>query len=170
MTVVDRNEEREKNGAGVKSTAAIGKHPIHPMLIPFPIAFLVGALATDAIYWLTRAEMWAWFSFWLIYAGLVMGIIAAIVGFIDFASIDAVRRLTAAWIHFAGNGLVLLLALANLLIRWDNQIGAVLPAGIVISAVVSAILVVTGWYGGELSFRHRIGVSGDERDDRAGRP
>ena len=89
-----------------------------------------------------------------------MGVLAAVAGLIEFLTISRVRSLTAGWIHFLGNAAAILLALANLLYRIDEGLGAtVLPFGLILSAVVVAILLVTGWLGGELVFRHRIGVS-----------
>jgi len=54
------------------STARIGTHPIHPMLVPFPIACFVGTLVTDIAYWQTAEMQWANFSAWLLFAGLIM--------------------------------------------------------------------------------------------------
>ena len=54
------------------STARIGTHPIHPMLVPFPIAGFVGTLVTDIAYWRTAEMIWADFSAWLLFAGLIM--------------------------------------------------------------------------------------------------
>src|SRR3954471_17500016 len=91
------------------STAAVGGHPIHPMLIPFPIAFLCGALATDLAFWGTGDSFWARNSFWLLAAGLVTGVLAALFGLIDFLTIPRARSLAAAWVHFIGNDVVLIL-------------------------------------------------------------
>lgn len=148
------HEHRE----GVESTAAIAGHPIHPMLIPFPISFLVGALVTDLVYWSTGSSFWAQASFWLIGAGLATGLLAAIFGLTDFLTIKRVREHTAGWIHFLGNAAVLVIALVNLWLRWENPAAAILPWGVVLSAVIGLILIVTGWYGGELSYRHKVGI------------
>jgi uncharacterized membrane protein len=147
---------------GFRSTAAIGGHPIHPLLVPFPIAFLVGALLTDIVFWRTADLFWSRSSEWLIGAGLVMGALAAVAGLTDFLTISRVRSLAAGWVHFLGNAAALVLALWNLLRRTSGEPGAaVVPNGIILSAVVVAIFLVTGWLGGELVFRHRIGVVGD---------
>jgi hypothetical protein len=61
-------------------------------------------------------------------------------------------------VHFLGNGVALLLTLWNLLIRTNAPTLYVPETGLVLSAIVVAILLVTGWLGGELAFRHRIGV------------
>lgn len=144
---------------GVESTAAIAGHPIHPMLIPFPISFLVGALVTDLVYWSTNGAFWAESSFWLILAGLITGAIAAVFGLIDFLTIERVREHSAGWIHFIGNAAVLVIALISVLMRWDNPEAAVMPWGLLLSVVTGLILIVTGWYGGELAYRHKVGIS-----------
>jgi uncharacterized membrane protein len=146
-----------KTSESVRSHVTIGGHPIHPMLVPFPIAFLVGALVTDLAFWWTADPFWARASLWLAGAGLVTGALAAIAGLIDFLSICRVRELTAGWVHFLGNGAALLLTLWSVLHRFDDPVGAILPLGLILSAVVAGILGVTGWYGGELAYRHRIG-------------
>ena len=150
---------------GVRSTAAIFGHPIHPMLVVFPIGFLVGALVTDLAFWVTSDLFWARASDWLLGAGIVMGALAAVAGLIDFVTISRVRSLAAGWIHFLGNATAILLALWNLLHRMGGDPGAmVVPFGIILSAVVVAIFLVTGWLGGELVFRHRIGIIDDESE------
>jgi uncharacterized membrane protein len=143
----------------VPSKAALMGHPIHPVIVPFPIAFLVGALLTDLAFYTTRNEFWALGSMWLVGAGLLSGLLAAIFGLIDFAAVDKVRSHAAAWVHFIGNGIVLLLALVSLLMRVKDPVAAVIPLGMAISIADAALLIVTGWYGGELVYRHRIGLS-----------
>lgn len=154
---------------GVRSTASIGGHPIHPMLIPFPIAFLVGTLATDLVFWGSRAPFWASASMWLVGAGLVMGALAAVFGLIDFLTIERARSGSTGWIHFLGNLTAVVLALVSLLLRIGNPAGAVLPGGLVLSFIIVAILLVTGWMGGELAYRYKIGVIEDTDERAAGR-
>jgi uncharacterized membrane protein len=88
------------------STARVAMHPLHPMLVPFPIAFFTGALFTDVAYWKTAEMMWADFSAWLLFAGLVMGVLAALAGFIDFLSNRLIRGLSSAWLHMMGVTLI----------------------------------------------------------------
>lgn len=147
---------------GVPSTAAVVGHPIHPMLIPFPIAFLVGALAADLVYWNVPDPFWAYMAVWLVGAGFVTGILAAAAGVIDFFTIDRARAHIDGWIHFIGNAVVLVLAFVSLLIRTADVEGAIVPWGLILSAIITVLLVVTGWYGGELSYRYKIGVLEEE--------
>ena len=82
-----------------RSTAIIAGHPIHPMLIPFPIAFFVGTFICDLIYWQTSIEAWAAATPWLLGAGLVMAALAAVMGVIDVFGDQQIRQLSTAWWH-----------------------------------------------------------------------
>ena len=150
---------RSHDPSDIPSTAAISGHPIHPMLIPFPIAFLVGALVSDLIFTANQDVFWARAALWLTAAGLVFGVVAALFGAIDFFTIGRVRAFPIAWVHFIGNAVVLILALISVLMRANNPEAAVQPWGLVLSLMISLILVVTGWLGGELSYRHKVGVN-----------
>ena len=96
-------DEAEYSDSGVPSTVAIFGHPLHPLLVTFPIAFLPGALGTDVGYWLTGDSFWARASFWLIGAGIVSGLVAAATGMSDFVRIERVREHSAGWAHMVGN-------------------------------------------------------------------
>jgi uncharacterized membrane protein len=148
--------------AGIKSTASIGGHPIHPMLIPLPITFLLAAFFTDLGYWWTNDLFWAQVSWWTLAAGVVTGALSGIVGAIDYFTIARARQHSSGWIHAGGNVVVLILALVNWLIRMGSPADAVLPWGMVLSAIVAILLLITGWAGGELVYRHKIGVVGHE--------
>jgi uncharacterized membrane protein len=155
------SDEREFLDSGVPSTVAIAKHPLHPLIVTFPIAFLTGALVTDLAYWLTGDLFWARGSFWLIAAGLATGLVAAVTGLADFLRIERVRQHSAGWIHLVGNVIALGLSIANFLLRWNNQAGAVLPFGVILSLLVASLLGLTGWYGAELIYRHKVAVIGN---------
>ena len=157
---VIESDEREYRDSGVPSTVAIAGHPFHPLLVTFPIAFLTGALGTDVGYWLTGDAFWARASFWLIGAGIVTGLAAGATGMLDFLKIDRVREHQAGWTHMVGNIVVLGLSLISFVLRWHNQTGAVLPTGLILSLLVATLIAITGWYGAELVYRHKIAVIG----------
>jgi uncharacterized membrane protein len=145
-----------------RSTASIAGHPLHPMLVPFPIACFVGAFVTDIVYAQTANMQWANFSIWLLTAGLVMAVFAAIAGIVDFLGEPRIRSLAAAWVHGIGNAIALILGIFNAFIHSRDAYTSVVPTGLILSGVTVLIFVVTGWLGGELVFRHRAGVaSGD---------
>src|SRR5438045_1374591 len=98
-----------------KSTAKIAGHPIQPMLVPFPIAFLVGTLISDLAYAATNDAFWAQASYWLLVGALVMAALAAIMGFIDFFGDARIRSGSTAWYHMGGNLVAVVLSLINLL-------------------------------------------------------
>ena len=79
--------ESEYLSNGVTSSVAIAGHPVHPIIVVFPVAFLTAAAGTDIGYWLTKDFFWARASTWLIGLGLVAGILAALVGMSDFLKI-----------------------------------------------------------------------------------
>jgi uncharacterized membrane protein len=142
-----------------KTTAKIADHPIHPMLIPFPVAFLVATLVCDLIFWRTGNAAWSTAALWLLGAALVMAAAAAIMGVIDFLGDAAIRDLSAAWHHMLGNVLAVLLSLWNWYRRYETGEAAVIPTGLLLSLVVVLILLYTGWRGWEMVYRHRVGVS-----------
>lgn len=154
------SDEREYRDSGIPSTVAIAGHPLHPLIVTFPIAFLTGALGTDLAYWLTQDNFWARASIWLIGAGFIAGLVAALTGMMDFLKIDRVKKHSAGWIHMVGNVAAMFLTLVNWILRWNNVEGAVLPTGLIISLVVASLLGITGWYGAELVYRHKIAVIG----------
>ena len=153
------NERTSVTEAYPRSTATIGGHPLHPMLVPFPIAFFTLALVTDVAYWATTNLMWSHFSSWLIAAGLVMGSLAALAGLIDFVANRYIRAQPPAWPHFLGNALVLALSLLNAFVHARDGWTAIVPWGLVLSASVVAIMCVTGWLGWSMVYRHHVGVS-----------
>lgn len=141
------------------STARVAMHPIHPMLVPFPIVCFVGALITDIAYWRTAEMMWADFSAWLLFAGLLLGVLAAIAGLIDFVGSRRIPLMAAAWYHLVGNIVVLLLALFNCFVHSRDAWTSVVPEGLVLSALTVLVMLFTGWMGWEMVYRHRVGVA-----------
>ncbi len=152
--------EGESQDSGIPSTVAIASHPLHPLIVTFPIAFLTGALGTDLGYWLTSDPFWARASLWLIGAGFVSGIVAALSGMLDFLRIDRVRKRRAGWVHMVCNVTALSLTLINWVTRWNNQVDAILPLGLILSSIVASLLGISGWYGAELIYRHKVAVIG----------
>lgn len=128
------------------------------MLIPFPIVCFVGTLLTDLAYWVTSNTMWANFSAWLVTVGVIMGVLVAVAGLIDFVGNRLVRMQVPAWPHVIGNAVVLILAAFNMLIHSRDAWTSVVPTGLILSALVVLLLLFTGWMGWSLVYRHRVGV------------
>ena len=141
-----------------RSTAQIAGHPLHPMLIPFPIAFLIGGFVADIVFLNNANAGWVIASEWLIGAGVVTALIAAIAGLTDVAGERRIRDLNIAWYHAGGNVLAVLISAYNFYIRYTLGEASIRWTGFVLSLVVVAILITTGWLGGEMVYRHRVGV------------
>jgi len=154
------SEESDYRDTGITSTVAIAGHPLHPLIVLFPIAFLVGALGTDLGYWLTTDPFWARASVWMLGVGLASSVPAVLTGLSDFVRIDRVRKRTAGWAHMILNFVSIGLAAVNYFLRLGNSTGAILPVGIILSLLVASILGLSGWYGAELIYRHKVAVIG----------
>src|SRR5581483_1680374 len=128
------------------------------MLVPFPIAFFVSAFEADLIVWQTGSQAWATASVWLLGAGLVMAALAATMGLIDVLGDVQIRNLSDAWLHAGGNVVVVLIELYNWYSRFEHGSAAIVPTGLILSLIATLILLFTGWKGGEMVYRHRIGV------------
>lgn len=144
----------------VASRVAIHSHPLHPMLVVFPIAFLIVVAPADLLFLWSGLVFWAQLGMVLSAAGLVMGVVAALVGTVDLLLIRVVRRYVSAWSHALAAVMVLAVAAANTWLRWDDPVGAVWPWGLLLSSLMSVLVGVAGWLGGGLSFHHGIGVVG----------
>ena len=140
-----------------RSTARIATHPIHPMLVPFPIVCFIGAFVADVMFTRNGELGWATASNWLLGVGLVMAALAALAGLTDFLGDSRVRRLSDAVKHMLANVTAVVIEAVNLLLRLGNPdfIGS---TGVYLSGLVVLILLYSGWKGGELVYRHGVGV------------
>ena len=151
-------------GTGVATVVAVAGHPLHPMLVTFPIAFLLGAFASDLAFWLLRDPFWARMSVWLIGGGAVMGAVAGLSGTVELLWIGGIRRRAAAWNHFIAAIMMLAVAFTNWYWRLDDAAAAVLPTGLALSALTAFLVAVAGWLGGHLVFEHKVAVVDEEGD------
>lgn len=140
-----------------RSTATIGGHPIHPMLVPFPIVCFIGAFVTDIVHKQNDNPGWATASMWLLGAGLVMAALAAAAGLTDYLGDERVRKLGDALKHMLANVTAVVVELVNLILRLNNP-GFAQSTGVYLSGAVVVILLYSGWKGGDLVYRHGIGV------------
>lgn len=141
-----------------KSTASIAGHPLHPMLVPIPIACFIGTFFSDITYWHTENLFWANVSIWLLTVGLLVTVLAVIAGLIDYAANPRIRALGAARGHAVGNIFAIVLSIINAFVHSRDGYTAVVPDGLVLSTLVVLILGLTAWLGGSLVYRHRVGV------------
>jgi uncharacterized membrane protein len=145
----------------VSSPAKLAGHPIHPMLIPFPIALWVFSLIADLIYAGRDDPAWGWIAFYTLAGGIIGAVLAAVFGIIDYFSIrDKKVSRIAAW-HARINVLALLLFAASFYLRTGS--GARLTGGslsipLALSIIGVVSITISGWLGGELVYKHGVGV------------
>jgi uncharacterized membrane protein len=142
----------------MEARAKLLGHPIHQMLIVLPLGLLTGAVIFDVVGLFAEGAGWGFISFWLIAAGVLGGLLAAVFGLADWTKIPAgTRAKRIGTIHGLGNVLVVLLFAASGYIRLG---GTAEPSTIALAlSFAGAVLsMVTGWLGGELVARLGVGV------------
>jgi len=142
----------------MESRAKLFGHAVHPIMIVFPLGLLATAVIFDLIWFATGSARWAEVSFWMIAAGLVGGVVAAVFGLIDYVAIPAGTRAKAIgmW-HGVGNVLVMVLFFFSWFLRRPNPGNPGLTP-IVIALLAAGVALLTGWLGGELVERLGVGV------------
>jgi uncharacterized membrane protein len=142
----------------MEARAKLLGHPIHQMLIVMPLGLLTGAVIFDLVGLLAPDAGWGFISFWLIAAGVLSGLLAAVFGFIDWTKIPSgTRAKRIGAMHGIGNVVLVLLFSASWLLRQggDPHPGM---AALVLSFSAGALSMLTGWLGGELVARLGVGV------------
>lgn len=157
----------------MEARAKLFGHPVHQMLIVLPLGLLSGVLLFDAIHLLTGEDQLAIVSYWLIPAGVVSGLVAAVFGLLDWLKIPGNTRAKGVGRrHAVGNVIVLVLFAASWVLRGDATDPGALA--LVLSFTGGALSLVTGWLGGELVDRHAVGVDDgahlDSPSSLSGRP
>lgn len=129
--------------------------PVHSLLMSFSAAYFGGALVTDLVYWQMPDVLWERFSIWLIVAGLVMAGLAGFAYVINtFAGRGRVDK--AAWPRVAGYAVAVGLAVINAFVHSRDGYTAVVPTGLMLSASVVTVLLLTA-IATALANRRRVG-------------
>jgi uncharacterized membrane protein len=143
------------------SKASIAGHPIHPMLVPFPIALWTTSFATDVLFFFYRNNRLRLISKFMIAAGCLGAVAAAVPGIIDWLAIRKPEvKVVANW-HARLNIIALLIFALSLYFR--TRSGALLNYGMKIPFFLSflgiILIGISGWLGGELAYRYGVGVA-----------
>ena len=148
---------REIAEKDASSAIAVAGHPIHAMLVHFPIAFVISTLGIDIFYWFTGDEFWLRVGIWSAGAAFVFGVLAAIVGTLELLAAPGIRVRVASWNHAIAAMVMLAIVGANAGLRlfWPET---VLPNGLMLSVLSSMAAAFAGWHGGKLIFDHGIGL------------
>lgn len=158
----------------MEARAKVLGHAIHQMLIPYPLALLTTAIIFDAIHLFTGTALWAVIAFWMIAAGIIGGLAAALFGAIDWRAIPSgTRAKRIGLIHGVGNVVMVLLFATSWLLRRGDP-GSPGTFARLLSLAGAGLSLYTGWLGGELVDRLGVGVddgaSLDAPSSLSGRP
>lgn len=137
-------------------------HPLHPAVVHFPIAALVGLVGTDLAYVFTGDFFWARVGLWLAGTGAVGGTIAGLVGVVDLLTVRRIRRLVMAGIHALLAVMLLALAALNWLFRFGDPAVNILPWGLYLSLLSFGLIGMLGHLGARLVYEYAVGVDLEE--------
>jgi uncharacterized membrane protein len=118
-------------------------YSLYRALAPFPVAFFLGALVMDLVYWRAPDAMWETFSVWLITAGLVMMGLSLVAGLIGFVSHRQNPRYKSSWLSSLATAVAFMLAFVNAFVHSRDGYTAVVPDGLILSILVVVILIFT---------------------------
>ena len=136
----------------------VAGHPVHPMLIVFPLGLLATAVIFDIITLSTSDAKWSTMAWYMIAAGIIGGLLAAVFGLIDWLGIPSNTRAKAVGLWHGGlNVLVVLLFALSWVMRRPDP-GSPTGTALALSFAAVVIAVVAGWFGGELVDRLGVGV------------
>jgi|SRR5215813_4257099 len=139
--------------------ASVDKHPLHPILVAFPIGLWLFSLVCDLVHQFSHEKIWSVMAWYAMVAGLLGALAAAVPGVIDFFAITDPRAGRVALLHLAVNAGLVLLFGVNAWLRTLLSPTSMVP--LLLSVVGIAGLTVSGWLGGELVYVHRVGVVGN---------
>jgi uncharacterized membrane protein len=146
----------------ILSRAAIAGHPVHPMLIHFPVAALLALVGADAAYLYGGDPFWARAGLWLAGVGALGGWGASVAGLVDLLGVAQIRRLVSAWGHALMAVMMLSLATLNWRLRLGDDPGQyVMPWGLGMSLLTAAFISLASYLGGRLVYEKAVGVDTD---------
>lgn len=141
----------------IGSAIAVAGHPIHAMLVHFPIALVICTLGVDGLYWITADPFWVRVGLWSTGFAFAFGIVASIAGTLELLAVPGIRVRVASWNHAIAAMTLVAVAGANFGLRL-NVPDAVLPHGLLLSVLATVLTALAGWHGGKLVFDHGVGL------------
>jgi len=146
----------------VGSAVALVGHPIHVMMVHFPIAFVIATLGVDVLYWWSADVFWVRVGVWSAGFAFWTGVAASIVGIAELLLVPGIRAREASWSHAVAAMTLVAIAGANWGVRLIDP-GDVLTHGLALSGLASLMTGFAGWHGGKLVFDHGVGVLVSEK-------
>ena len=141
----------------VGSAVAAFGHPLHVMMVHFPVAFVFATLGVDVFYWWSGDPFWLRAGIWAAGTAFWTGVAASIAGTGELLLVRGIRLHEASWSHAIAAMTLVAIAGASWGLRLADP-ASVLPHGLVLSAMASIMVGFAGWHGGKLVFDHGIGI------------
>jgi uncharacterized membrane protein len=135
----------------------VGRPALRAIFMPFPVACFTLTLLTDIFFWQTSNLLWSHFSSWLLLAGVVFGALAALAGVVDLL-VGRLRAPDPVWPLAIGGAVVLALAFVNSLVHAGDGWTAVVPYGLILSAVTVVVMAVIAWFCRAPVYRYDVEV------------
>lgn len=149
----------------MQSRAQLHKHPIHPMLVVFPIGLWVFSFICDIVAMNSSNSLfWSDMAFYTMAGGVIGALLAAVPGFLDYLGLRGGPVKRIATTHMVLNLAIIVLYVFNLGLRMNRPVGGGEP-GVVVSAVAIVLLAISGWLGGSLVYRHGVAVERDSESE-----
>lgn len=144
----------------MKDRIRFKNHPIHPMLIPFPIGLWIFSLVADFIFRAGGNQAWATVAYYSMAGGIIGAIAAAVPGFLDYLAMNASKTKSIATRHMLFNVIALVLFTWNFFLREPGAPVSGFPFFLSIVGVL--FILVSGWLGGHMVYVHGMAVDETE--------
>ena len=139
------------------SKVALVGHPLHVMMVHFPVAFVMATLGVDVFYWWSGDPFWVRVGVWSSGFAFWSALAASVIGTAELLLVRGIRLLEASWSHAVAA--MTLLAITGAV--WGEHLfkpELILPHGLALAALASVMVGFAGWHGGKLVFDHGVGV------------
>ena len=143
----------------MESRVKLFGHPVHPMLIVFPMGLLTTSVIFDVLNLIFRRPLLAIVSFYMTVSGVVGGLFAAIFGLMDWLALPRNSRAKriGGW-HGLGNFVIVVFSAVSAWLRGNNKNFAPNGQALSLSFTSLTLALITSWIGGELVYRLGVGV------------
>lgn len=145
------------------SIVALAGHPLHAMMVHFPIVLGMATLAADLFYWWGGDPFWARAAVWAIGVAFLAGVAAGLVGLAELLLVRGIRLRGSGWAH----GVAAVMLISVLGMNWGLRLARpeeVLPLGLALSGLGAVLVGFAGWHGGKLIYHHGVGLVDAEEE------
>ncbi|MDP3340185.1 DUF2231 domain-containing protein [Frigidibacter sp.] len=145
------------------SMVALAGHPLHAMMVHFPIVLGFATLAADLFFWWGGDPFWARAAVWAVGVAFIAGVAAGLVGLAELLLVRGIRLRGSGWAH----GVAAVMLISVLGANWGLRLTRpedVLPLGLALSGLGAVLVGFAGWHGGKLIYHHGVGLVGEEEE------